>query len=221
LSGTSMATPVVAGGAALMLQANSTLTPDTVKARMMKTAWKGYPAHGNSHALDIKGNDFLSQYDAFTIGAGYVDIQAAIGDNTAVTGGAPSPTVVFDPITKNAKLVNGLSVVWGQTVVWGQSLVWGNSVVWGQFTVDATSLVWGNSVVWGQTGTDACSLVWGNSVVWGQLDDQLNALSAGDPGDIDPNAPSTDPNAVVDPNADTADTDAAAAALLAAAGPTL
>src|SRR5215472_8120152 len=41
LSGTSMATPYVAGAAALMIQKDPTLTPDTVKARMMKTAWKG------------------------------------------------------------------------------------------------------------------------------------------------------------------------------------
>ncbi len=38
LSGTSMATPVVAGAVALMLQKDSTLTPDQVKARLMKTA---------------------------------------------------------------------------------------------------------------------------------------------------------------------------------------
>ena len=40
LSGTSMATPAVAGAVALMLQEQSTLTPDQVKARLMKTASK-------------------------------------------------------------------------------------------------------------------------------------------------------------------------------------
>jgi len=38
LSGTSMATPAVSGTVALMLQKNSSLTPDTVKARLMKSA---------------------------------------------------------------------------------------------------------------------------------------------------------------------------------------
>jgi serine protease AprX len=183
LSGTSMATPVVAGGAALMIQSNPNLAPDTIKVRMMRSAWKGYPAHGNSHARDVKGNDYMSQYDAFTIGTGYFDVQAALGDTTVVNGGAPSPTVVFNPLTKTATLVNGSSVVWGQAVVWGQSPLLADSVVWGQLTVDATSMVWGNSVVWGQYGTDACSMVWGQSVVWGQLTDALNALSDGDPGD--------------------------------------
>ena len=41
LSGTSMATPMVSGAVALMLQQKPALTPDQVKARLMKTAWKG------------------------------------------------------------------------------------------------------------------------------------------------------------------------------------
>lgn len=184
LSGTSMATPVVSAGAALMIQANPNLTPDAIKAHMMRTAWKGYPAHGNSHARDFRGNTYIAQYDAFTIGSGYLDIQAALGDNTTVNGGAASPTVVFDPATRSATLVNGLSVVWGQTLVWGSSVVWGDSVVWGSMAVDANSMVWGNSVVWGDTTTSACSVVWGESVVWGQLTDALNALSSDDPGDV-------------------------------------
>ena len=40
LSGTSMATPAVAGAVAILLQEQNTLTPDQVKARLMKTAYK-------------------------------------------------------------------------------------------------------------------------------------------------------------------------------------
>jgi serine protease AprX len=40
LSGTSMATPVVSGAAALLIQQHPSLTPDQVKARLMKTAVK-------------------------------------------------------------------------------------------------------------------------------------------------------------------------------------
>jgi serine protease AprX len=43
LSGTSMATPVVSGAVALMLQKEPSLTPDTVKARLMLTASKTFP----------------------------------------------------------------------------------------------------------------------------------------------------------------------------------
>jgi serine protease AprX len=40
-----MATPVVSGTVALMLQQNPALTPDQLKARLMKTASKGLPRY--------------------------------------------------------------------------------------------------------------------------------------------------------------------------------
>jgi len=45
LSGTSMATAVVSGAAADLLQAQPSLTPDQVKARLMKTAYKVFPQY--------------------------------------------------------------------------------------------------------------------------------------------------------------------------------
>src|SRR4029453_8396398 len=43
MSGTSMATPLVSGAAALLLQRTPSLTPDQVKAILMKTANKAFP----------------------------------------------------------------------------------------------------------------------------------------------------------------------------------
>src|SRR4029077_4756463 len=60
ISGTSMATPFIAGTAALMLSADPTLTPDDVKSILTQTASQ------------------MPGYSEFEAGAGYVNVYAAI-----------------------------------------------------------------------------------------------------------------------------------------------
>lgn len=179
LSGTSMATPIVAGAAALMVQKDPTLTPDTIKARMMKTAWKGYP--GNSWGYDTKGYGYLSQYDVFTIGAGYLDVDAALKSTDVVNGGAASPIAKFNPATGTATLQNSQSITWGNSITWGSSIVWSNSIVWGGNAVISDSIIWGNSIVWGQTGITGNSIIWSNSITWGA--NGIDALNDGEDGE--------------------------------------
>ena len=69
LSGTSTSAPVVAGIAALMISADSTLSPDDVKARLMATAHQ------------VPGVDAAQQ------GAGEVDVAAALAANTVFASG--------------------------------------------------------------------------------------------------------------------------------------
>src|SRR5271170_3489827 len=121
LSGTSMATPAAAGAVVLQLQQHPWMTPDQIKARLMKTAYKNFPT--SSTATDpITGQTYTSYYDLFTIGAGYLDVQAALNNNNVApgnVGAALSPTAVYNSSTGTVALSNGNSVIAGNSVVWG------------------------------------------------------------------------------------------------------
>jgi serine protease AprX len=162
LSGTSMAAPMASGAAALLLQKVPQLTPDQVKARLMKTAGKTFPRA--SISVDpVTGRSYVSHYDLFTVGAGYLDIGAAISSSDVASGSAMSPRVVVDPVTGAVTLVTDASLVWGTSPPWSTSVVWGTNVLLG------TSVVWGTSLVWELPPPTASASFWGGSVIWGTL----------------------------------------------------
>src|SRR5436189_6343016 len=91
ISGTSMASPVVAGAAALMLQKDPSLTPDQVKYRMMKTASKSFPLYTSS-TDPVTGAVYSVHHDLFSVGAGYLDVMAAFSNADKPTAPAwPRP----------------------------------------------------------------------------------------------------------------------------------
>ena len=185
LTGTSMASPVVAGSVALMLQANPSLTPNMVKAILQYTA-QVYPG-----------------YNALTQGAGFLNTQGAVQlarfYRTAQSGSKLSmPSTWSKQVIWGSHRITGgvirpnanafqLGTVWGAAVDGdGDNIVWGtlltnngDNLVWG--TVDflsADNLVWGtlrdssgDNLVWG-TMLAGENLVWGtifgdDNIVWG------------------------------------------------------
>jgi serine protease AprX len=179
LSGTSMATPVVAGTVALMLEANPKLTPNMVKAILQYTS-QVYP-----------GYDYLTQ------GAGFLNTFSAVKLSryfAAAKTGEPYPTMsgwsrhilwgtrrisggVLTPggtawanniVWGDSRTPEGKNIVWGENCANGNcdNIVWGNNIVWGESADD--NIVWGNNIVWGDTADD--NIVWANNIVWGETD---------------------------------------------------
>ncbi len=109
MSGTSMATPMVSAAVALMLDKDPTLSPATVKARLMRSAFK----------LDA---------DPTEAGAGLLDADAALNDSGVVTGDALSPVMVFDELN-NTVLIEDTAILWGDDL-WGSAYIFNNGVEW-------------------------------------------------------------------------------------------
>lgn len=108
MSGTSVAAPMVAGAAALLLQDEPNLNPDQVKYRLLATANNQWPAYERQRA-----------------GAGYLDVAAAIRGTTTQTANTEVP--VSHLLTTGADGVLASSVNWN-SVNWS-SVNW-NSVNW-------------------------------------------------------------------------------------------
>jgi serine protease AprX len=158
MSGTSMAAPIVSGSVALMLEYIPNLTPDQVKARLMKTAAKSFPTY--STAQTNSGISYTAQYDIFTIGAGYLDTYDAMASNDLPSGTALSPIAVRD-YHGNVLLQADPSSLWGSSVIWDNSIVWDPEVF-----LNGTSIIWGSSAVWGDSTLAGNSVIWDQSVIW-------------------------------------------------------
>ncbi|HEX5044882.1 MAG TPA: S8 family peptidase [Candidatus Polarisedimenticolaceae bacterium] len=140
LSGTSMAAPMVAGTAALMLEARPGLTPDTVKARLMRSAGKAPGA------------------DPYARGAGRLDVAAALAAS-GTAGNARSPEVERGA-SAGTLTVAPPGRVWGSPQQWTVQALYGNAV-WSD-----TSL-WGDTVLWGDRVVSGDTALWGDTTVLG------------------------------------------------------
>ena len=164
LSGTSMASPAVAGAAALVLGANPKLSVHTVKIVLQFTARL------------IKHTDVLTQ------GAGALNVTGALTLAKAINPGAKLGTNWMKTRVTAANYDDaGNFIKWSRRIIYGDRFVkpryaeihlfrWNNDLVWAYDAI-ADNIVWGNSaddnIVWGNND----NIVWGNyeddNIVWG------------------------------------------------------
>jgi len=181
-----MAAPAVSGAVALLLQQNSKLTPDQVKARLMKTAYKTFPQY-STYTDPTTGVTYTDQYDLFTVGAGYLDVQAALANTDSFTGVATSPMVAYDSTTQSVYFVNNNFAVWGGSSNWSSFAVWGGNAftssqfaVWGGSNPYASFAVWGGSAPWGSNTNNGFFAVWGGGTIVSNNTPGMEALINGD-----------------------------------------
>jgi serine protease AprX len=186
LTGTSMASPIVSGTVALMIQANPKLTPNMVKAIIEYTAQK-------------------YNYDALTQGAGFLNTKGAV--DLAKFLAAPkagqnypsnrtwSKTILWGNQRLSKGVIKPAGSAWALNTVWGaasdadgDNIVWGtncatkdcDNIVWGTAELDGDNIVWGtfdkegDNIVWGTIDRDGDNIVWGtasdadgDNIVWG------------------------------------------------------
>ena len=174
MSGSSMAAGVVSGMAALMLQADASLTPDTLKMRLMRSAEKRLA------------------YDLFAEGAGFADVHAALAETGAAGSPALSPMVSWSAsglgLQDTGNLWSGSEVhdlvsLYGADPLRSTGSVWADSGMWVEASSESTAGVSGNTIIWGGghksgSSTSSDTIIWGgghksdssttaDTIIWG------------------------------------------------------
>ena len=145
MSGTSMASPIVAATAALMIEQDPSLNPGSVKARLMASARK--PATG----------------DPLVTGAGLLDILGALRA-TGNVADAPSPKAIPDTATGLIGFEN-TGVLWGNEQFSIMSL-WSHSVIWTDPSAYYQAVVWSAGQLWPQGESWPENELWPNAELW-------------------------------------------------------
>ncbi|HEX8557433.1 MAG TPA: S8 family serine peptidase [Pyrinomonadaceae bacterium] len=128
LSGASMATPAVAGAAALMLQANPSLTPNMVKALLMYTAQQ------------------LAGFNTLEQGAGLANVEGAVRLARLVRTDLSASSAVGSPLLTAAPPPPQTSIA-GWTFDWSQGVVLDHAFATGVSLVTRYQAVYGLGVL--------------------------------------------------------------------------
>jgi subtilisin family serine protease len=159
LSGTSMSAAVVSGAAALILQANPSLTPNMVKAILMYTA------------------QIMDGPDLFEQGSGMLNIDGAVRLARSLrpdAGSLPAGSPLADqPLPQPESTIADETFAWSQGLVWGFGALRGAALFTTQQEAYAQSLIWGlgRLSAWGAGVTYYDGLYSQTQVAFGQANE--------------------------------------------------
>ena len=168
LSGTSMATPVVAGTAALMLQVNPKLTPNMVKMILMYTA------------QPLAGFNELEQ------GSGEVNVAAAVLMAKLVRtdlGSSPAqgtPLLTTSTLPTPQTTIAGYTFPWSQGIILKQNYATGTNLIAQYQTVYGLGMVVGDGYVPTSGSTSASGILLGDGIMTGDQITTSAGLVIGD-----------------------------------------
>jgi subtilisin family serine protease len=181
LSGSSMATAVVTGLAALMVEANASNTNEDWNQRDAR--WRDHSASVSVQPLSPNAIKAMLQYsatplrsadgvayDALTQGAGLVNGLGAVTLASAADTAKPVGTNWISAAVEPSTTFDGVVEPWSGVVVWGTRLLRGSSLV------ELNQPAWDENIVWGTGELD--NMRWAafsqnadgdENIVWGTL----------------------------------------------------
>jgi subtilisin family serine protease len=131
LSGTSMAAPIVAGAAALLIQVNPKLTPNLIKAILMYSAQP------------------LRNFNTFEQGAGLLNTDGAVRLARLVK--TTLPTTNGNALLKSALPTSQTSSIAGQTVYWGKGIITNHVFLYGNDLMNKWQGMYASGIIMGDS----------------------------------------------------------------------